>query len=209
MPFHLRLAPKPVVDLRYERIADGHLVEGVDHAVAVDVAVLDVTRAHGAEILLGPVGDVLFRLEQAFGDQAELLVVGKAGEVLVFPDLVGFVVVEFLVAVVGEVTACRYAEILVEAVVEFERHVETLVLHAAEVDPLRRFRADHRRGGFALDEDAFAFLIEIVRLDLDLVEQPQFDTDVGLRRLFPGNVRVAVLAGRIARAGWSVPGRRK
>ena len=55
-----------------------HLVERIDHAVAVDVAVLDVTHADGSEILLGRIGDVLLRFEQPLGDQTELLVVGEA-----------------------------------------------------------------------------------------------------------------------------------
>ena len=81
--------------------------------------------------------------------------------------------------------------------VEFERQIHALILHPAQVDILGDLGSYHRRSRFALDEDAFAFLVEVVGLNTDLVIQSQFDTYVGLRRLFPGHVGIADLSGRV------------
>ena len=132
-----------VGDFREGRVAHVDVVVRVDAAVTVDILVLDVTHAVLAEGLHRGVRNLLLALEQADGLEAPGLggtdAVRLADTVLVLVLPVRFVVVDEVVAVVGEIAAGG-EEPVADLLVELGRHIDTAVAGLTDVH-VRELRA--------------------------------------------------------------------
>ena len=190
----LQREAESVDDFRDRRVADRFDVVGVDHAVAVEVEVLDVARFDVAERLLRPCVDVGLIAEQAGRYEAERLVACLPRAVHVEVFVVGLILIDDHVAGVGEVTAYGQMQVLADRLVVFQRSVDAAVAHLADVHPRLGAQTDVDGDRLPLEKDALAFLFEIVGRDFQLAEQRQVDAHVEFVRLFPAHVGVGPVA---------------
>ena len=124
-----------VQDLGHGGITQRRAVVGVDHAVAVQVAVFDVARQIiGHEGLPGRVVDLLLRGEQPVGDQhAGDGVDRMSHDRHVVVHQVAFILLDHFVAREGERAAQAQRPVLVELLVVDGRKVDAVRFHTSDI----------------------------------------------------------------------------
>ena len=181
------------------------LVVAVDHAVVVQVGVLDVARAEGSLqrdgwksrtqlVGVGSVGvlradEVVLGVEP-LGDVERVFVHARAGDPLVVVELFQLVVLDDLVAGEGERTAGADAD-LAEVVAGVQAGVDAPVVHDAVVLPRFCVEAGDAGDRVAFEQNALAAVVEVVGRQFDLVvEEAQVDADVAFGLDLPVDVVV-------------------
>ena len=176
-----------VQDLGHGGITQRRAVVGVDHAVAVAVHALHVTRLDRLARRNGRIGDLLVALEEAVGLVAVVGVEGQAftrdaPELLLVRNRLEALVVEHLVP---RVTDVELEEMRPVALLEriADRKLPTLRAHLAGIVVLE-LGTQHQRG-LRLDQDVGRMLVEVVEAQVErTLEERGVETDVeGLRNL--------------------------
>ena len=167
---------------------DSHLVVVVDHAVAVDVLILDIAGHHLTELLLRMRADIVVVCKQALSHEAIYLANAISGvELIGISNVLDIVVKDSILRISHIAADCEGP--ITELIRVAEIAIDTFRLHGAHVGPWRRLQTEGSWHEIAEHIDAGTLLVEVVGRKRELiVEDRDVDTDVLLSGNLPGHV---------------------